>query len=489
MLTPAEEMGLSGLNLASRVRKAFYSMPQASIVELLRVIAEESSRRHLWYLRDGKPETIRVLALPVTVLPLQRSYIHFVSLTIHNALKRLPELYMQDFAVRELLRISPEEEKWLWDSWGPGQRENNPVFGRLDALVDFTSPMWKDSLRFIEPNMSGIGGLHLVPTCEQIIAEVLFPALQAQDAKLQLEVGSDIRELLIQEILDHLESVGRPARTICFIDPKYAGSGPDEQQALAEHIRRRHELKVLHADPTELRLKGGEVYCEDLAIDLVYRDYSVADLLQLERRGHDVEPMRTLFRQNRVISSITAELDQKSCWEVLTSPEITQRYFTPDERQVFRRHILWTRLVGERRTLLPDGTTGELLNYVRSEQEALVLKPNRAYGGEGVVIGPSVSGAEWEAAVDRALADRERWVAQQLATIPLYEFPVVDPEGQLHLEPFYMVMGFAPTRYGLAILGRASQRQVVNVAQRGGMCAVAIGHQPGPLFGPEASER
>jgi len=42
--------------------------------------------------------------------------------------------------------------------------------------------------------------------------------------------------------------------------------------------------------------------------------------------------------------------------------------------------------------------------------------------------------------------------------------------------PLYTVMGFAPTKYGLAILGRASQKQVVNVAQRGGLCGVMLGH-------------
>jgi hypothetical protein len=33
-------------------------------------------------------------------------------------------------------------------------------------------------------------------------------------------------------------------------------------------------------------------------------------------------------------------------------------------------------------------------------------------------------------------------------------------------------------------LGRASQKQVVNVAQRGGMCGVLIGRPAGRLFGP-----
>ena len=60
-------------------------------------------------------------------------------------------------------------------------------------------------------------------------------------------------------------------------------------------------------------------------------------------------------------------------------------------------------------------------------------------------------------------------------------------DGSVHIEPFYTVMGFAPTKYGLSILGRASQKQVVNVAQRGGMCGVLVGRPPGRLVGPSAT--
>jgi hypothetical protein len=81
--------------------------------------------------------------------------------------------------------------------------------------------------------------------------------------------------------------------------------------------------------------------------------------------------------------------------------------------------------------------------------------------------------------MEKALADGERWVVQQLASIPVSEFAVLAPDGRVRVEPFYTVMGFAPSRYGVAVLGRASQKQVVNVAQRGGMCAVLVGHPPG----------
>src|SRR5262249_27074791 len=93
MLTPAEELGLSGLSLVSRVRKAFYHIPEARLIGMIDDIRAEALRRHLIYLRDGETETIRVLPCPVTVLPDQLAYIHYVSLTIQNALKRLPELY------------------------------------------------------------------------------------------------------------------------------------------------------------------------------------------------------------------------------------------------------------------------------------------------------------------------------------------------------------------------------------------------------------
>ena len=105
MLTPAEELGLAGMNVASRVRGAFHKIPEAALAGMIEQIRLESLARHVIYLRDGKPDAINVMACPLTVLPDQVTYIHYVTLTIHNALKRLVDLYMQDFAVQE--RASP----------------------------------------------------------------------------------------------------------------------------------------------------------------------------------------------------------------------------------------------------------------------------------------------------------------------------------------------------------------------------------------------
>ncbi len=474
-LSTAEVAGLAGMRLAARVRQALYHIPTLRLAQAHERMRRASIERRVAYFREGEMDAIRILPCPITVLPEELEYLHFVCRTLQGALGRLPELYLADDDVREALRLYPEEEEWLRACWGPSQRMRNPVFGRLDAMIDYPNPMWKETLWFVEPNLNGVGGIYLIPAIEEIVEEEIVPLLQEQDPGLRLSRLADARDLLLRELTDQLAATSRRGRCVCFVEPKYEGEGIDEQRSLVEFFRARDGLDTVHADPAELRLEGGEVRYEDHVVDLAYRDYSVLDLVELASEGVDVEPMRRLFRENRVISSIGAELDQKSCWEVFTDPALADRYFTDEERGVFRRHILWTRLLADRHTQLPGGEEGDLLEYARREQETLVIKPNRGYGGDGVTIGHTLTRADWERAIDAALADEERWVVQRLAAIPVVEFPTLGADGVLVPEPFYTVMGFAPGPDGLAILARASQRQVVNVAQRGGMCAVMRG--------------
>jgi hypothetical protein len=486
MLTPAEELGLAGLALASRVQHALYRLAPSDLAALIERLRAGALARHVVYVHEGEVTPIRILPAPIPVLPDQLAYVHHVTLTVQNALKRLAPLYLNDFTVREILRLPEPEERWLRECWGVSQEAHNPVFGRLDALVDFTSPMWKETLRFVEPNLMGIGGLHVAPTCERLIAEIVAPVLHEEDLELELVLGHDMRELLTRVLLEHIAAIGCGPQ-VCFVEPKYSGHGPDEQAQVADYLRDRYGLTVMHADPSELELRGGAVWHGPHRVDLAYRDYGVTDLLELQDEGVDVEPMRVLLRENRVISSIAAELDQKACWEVLTDPRLCQQYFTPEERQVFQRHILWTRVLSDRRTVLPDGRVGNLLDYARASHEALVLKPNRAYGGDGIVIGPAVTRDEWDRAISDALADPDdRWVIQQLASIPVREFPVLGPDGAVHAEPFYTVMGFAASEDGVAIVARASQKQVVNVAQHGGLCGVLVSRGVRGVVGRES---
>ncbi|MFO0427645.1 MAG: hypothetical protein ACK526_13860 [Planctomyces sp.] len=486
MLSPSERLGLSGATLDNSVRRAINHVSDATLRRVADRLKKNASLNGVVYERDGVAEAVRIMLRPLLAMPEQINYVDHVCLKIAEALKQLPTLYLEDAEVRSILAITPDEKAWVRDTWTPAHQRLNPVYGRLDAVCDFTAAGWQDSLQFMEPNLSGVGGIHFAPLAEQIVMQDVIPTLKAHDPDLNVSLPRDQRDLFAQVLIDHSRALGRDSCHLCFVDPKYIHEGPDEQRVLSEFLTERHGLRIALADPPELRVSGDEVYYEDLRVDVVYRDYEIRDLLEREKElGYRLEAMRLMFRQNRVVSSIVGDFDHKSCWELLTDERLAGRFFSEEECRLFRRHVLWTRIVRDRKTSLPHGRSGDLLEYARTHRDLLVLKPNRGYGGTGVTLGAAVSESEWDQLLNEAvrLANDPQcsWVLQAATRLPVHAFPVIGPNGQVFEEPYHAVMGFAPTENGLGMLCRVSQKQVVNVAQHGGLAAMLVAHPPQDL--------
>jgi len=489
MLSPAETVGLLGTTLDNRVRKAVQRVGDGTLARIADRLRIDAAANAIVYERDGVEEPVRIMLRPLLAMPEQLSYVDHVCLKLAEALKRLPALYLEHEDVRKVLAITPAEDQWLRDIWTPQHHNLNPMYGRLDAVCDFTSAAWQESLLFLEPNLSGVGGIHYAPLAEELVMRDVVPTLLAQDPELDIELPRDQRELFLQVLIDHARAIGRDTCRLCLVEPKYDHNGPNEQSVLKQHFSERHGMVIVHADPTELRIEGDEVYYEDVQIDVAYRDYATIDLVALELElGRPLDAMRLLFRQNRIVSSMVGDFDHKSCWELMTDESIASRLFTAEERRLFRRHVLWTRIVSERRTTLPHGKEGNLLDFARGNRERLVLKPNRGYGGKGVTLGSATEQSEWDQMIQEAAASStdpvKSWVIQSVARLPVHEFPVVGPGGTVFEEPFYSVMGFATTENGLGTMCRVSQKQVVNVAQHGGLAVVLTARPPRELKMP-----
>ena len=283
MLSPAEELGLAGAALDARVRRAVNHIPDATLHWLSRRLADDARLNGVVYERDGEIEPVRIMLRPLLVMPEQLAYLHHVCTVIVDALKRLPELYFSDPDVRAILPLAADEEAWLRDCWTALEGGQNALYGRLDAVCDFTGARWQDSLQFLEPNLSGVGGIQLGPLADSLVIRDIVPTIIAHDPGLTIDQPRDQRDLFLQVLLDHARAIGRTGRNICLVEPKYVADGPDEQSAMARYFRERHGVTVVHADPTELRLEGDEVWYEDTCIDVAYRDYEMRDLLELEQ--------------------------------------------------------------------------------------------------------------------------------------------------------------------------------------------------------------
>src|SRR5690349_25014188 len=131
MHSPAEEVGLMGQRLATRVQNALDAIPRDELVALMREIRRTATERHLAYQHEGVTETITLLPCPLTMRQDQLGYSHYISQIVLNAIKRLPEMYFEVPEVRDVLRVSDVEEEWLRECWTPSHLDSNPVYGRF----------------------------------------------------------------------------------------------------------------------------------------------------------------------------------------------------------------------------------------------------------------------------------------------------------------------------------------------------------------------
>jgi hypothetical protein len=393
---------------------------------------------------------------------------------MNQAFLKLGELYLKSKDVQQILPLSPEEHEWFLNYFPKNSRSPKTLMSRWDANTNFSGENWKASFHFLEVNGVGIGGIHYSPTAERIILEIVVNTLRQLDERLQVHLNDDAREILLCELQAHLKALGKRRCNIGLVLDNRSKGGPLDFFYL-EKLYRSQGIKVKVVDPRDdLALRKNEIVANGLPIDILYRDSTLLELIDMEREEkRPLKAIRKAFRENRVVSGLGGELDHKSAFELFSHPQF-ENYFTSHEKKFFMRHIPWTRLIRETRTPNPQGKNVDLIHYAMSHRDTLVLKPNRGFGGVGILIGQWTSSQEWEKTLQKAIQDPGSYVLQQRCPVRRKKFPLVNRKGRVIEKNLNVVCGFICSPFGLGILGRASLGNIVNVAQQGGMTAIMI---------------
>jgi uncharacterized circularly permuted ATP-grasp superfamily protein len=168
-------------------------------------------------------------------------------------------------------------------------------------------------------------------------------------------------------------------------------------------------------------------------------------------------------------NTLRCKIPHKKAFFAILTDEQYAWLFTPDERVLIARHVPWTRIVRDVKTMR-HGERIELLPYAHRHRAELVLKPNDEYGGSGVTLGWEATDRDWDAALDRALADPQRaWILQERIAVRREVFPRFDPERGVVFEE--MLVDFAPYLFRGCLAGfltRLSASGLANVTSGGG---------------------
>lgn len=228
-------------------------------------------------------------------------------------------------------------------------------------------------------------------------------------------------------------------------------------------------FETIIADPRELEFDGDRLRAGGGTIDIVYKRVVIHEFL--ERCDND-HPLARAYEQRRVcvVNSFRTKIaHKKNVFAILSDPAY-EYLFTPDEIEVFHRHIPWTRRVAGGQTTF-GGSSHDLFDLVRRERDRFVLKPNDDYGGHGVFLGWETAPDDWEGAL--ALALTRPYVVQE--RVPMAKHSIASFSDRVHAEEVFI--DFNPFLFNNEVEGaliRLSSSALLNVTSGGGQTALLV---------------
>ena len=296
---------------------------------------------------------------------------------------------------------------------------------RADAFI------LPDSLQFAEYNAESPAGAGY----SQLLAELFDgePVMAAFRQRFDARFARPVDALLDALLASYREWGGTasPPRT-AIVDwrevPTYS-----EFEILRDAFTARGVPTII-CDPRDLEFAAGSrfsagtgrgLYAKGERIDLVYRRVLINDIVA---RPAECRALLDAYRSGTVCvaNSLRCKIPHKKAFFAVLTDQRYETLFSADERAMIRRHVPWTALVEERRVSV-DGEPMDLVPHLRAQRDQFVIKPNDEYGGTGVTLGWETSEGDWDTAIARAIAERDRgWVAQRRIAVRREVFPICD---------------------------------------------------------------
>lgn len=393
---------------------------------------------------------------PFFLSPEDELRVRSVAETIAELGERVVTAALADTHLFSQLRLREEEERLarLTTGYGPASTAS-----RLDAFL------LPDSLKFAEYNGESPAGLGYSETLAELFRELPVMGQFAKRYEVHTyPLSAKLLDALVASYLDWGGTSKKPQ--IAIVDWRDVPTW-SEFEILQERFERMG-VPTLIADPRDLEFDGKALYAEEKKIDLVYRRVLINDIVA---RPEECSALVKAYTANAVCvaNNFRCKLPHVKAFFALLTDERNGGLFSYDEREVIKRHIPWTRVVEDVKTI-HYGQTVELLEFIRSERNNLVLKPSDEYGGSGVTLGWETDEAAWDNAIGKALSSKNgAWIVQERIPIRREVFPYIAQLGKVDYRD--MLVDFAPYLFRGKVCGfltRLSATGLANVTSGGG---------------------
>ena len=398
---------------------------------------------------------------------------HFVSETdfagirqsceiVWSAIQKIKEAAIQDPSIMDDLGLTQIERELI--GINPGYAAVSPT-SRLDSFLT------DSAYSFVELNGESPAGIAYADAAYDIFSALPVMKSFARYYTLRPLYG---RHFMLEVLLHSYEEFlgRRPERkpSIAIVD--LAGMPTQKEFELFKEFFEQEGYPATICTPQELEYEDNRLRAGSFEIDIVYKRLLVNEYLPIMT---DYPALLNAYRAHAVcmVNSFRSKLiHKKAIFAVLTDAG-RAGLFSHDELAAIRAHVPWTRVVREGQTDYFDREV-DLLEFVSTNRDKLVLKPNDDYGGHGITIGWNTNETLWHEALKNALEVGDYCVQERVPTAR-ETFPALTEDGRIDFAE--QLVDLDPLLFNGKVgsaFTRLSFTELANVTSGGGMVPTYI---------------
>ena len=398
---------------------------------------------------------------------------HFVSETdfarichvcevVWSAIQKVKDAAVADSTLIDDLGLSSIERELV--AIDPGYTAVSPT-SRLDSFLT------AGAYSFVELNGESPAGIAYADAAYDIFTSLPVMKKFSADYNVRALYGRRFMlDVLLESYEEYLGRKPERAPRIAIVD--LAGVPTVKEFELFREFFEQAGYPSIICTPQELEFKNNRLSYAGQEIDIVYKRLLVNEYLPIM---NDYPALLNAYRAGAIcmVNSFRSKLIHKKALFAVLTDRKHAHLFTQTERDAIQAHVPWTRIVRDEQSDYKDKTV-ELLEFIRNNNERLVLKPNDDYGGHGITIGWNTQPADWERAIQSALGNGDYLVQERVPTAR-ETFPALTNDGRIEFAE--QLVDLDPLLFNGKVgsaFTRLSATELANVSSGGGMVPTYI---------------
>lgn len=382
--------------------------------------------------------------------------------TVWSAIQKVKDASIADRSIVDDLGVTEYERELI--SIDPGYRTVSPT-ARLDSFLT------EEAYSFVELNAESPAGIAYVDAAFEIFSQL--PVMKKFSNRYNVRPLYGSGQMLDVLLHSYEEFLGRKPDTVPQIAIVDLGDRPTHSEfELFKEFFERQGYPTIICTPQELEFTGDCLRVGDFRIDIVYKRLLVNEYLPIIR---EYPALLDAYRAGAVcmVNSFQSKLIHKKALFAVLTDQRRAALFSREEQEAIRMHVPWTRIVREEKSDY-FGEEVDLIDYIDSNKNRLVLKPNDDYGGHGITIGWNSDESGWNAALQEALANGDYLVQERVPTAREV-FPALTADGKIEFAE--QLVDLDPLLFNGRVRSaftRLSSTELANVSSGGGMVPTFI---------------